>query len=248
MSLLVNFPEPSIAVVSFNRPQVLNALNWQSLEEFSKIVDRFYLDKKLRAVIITGSGTRAFSAGGDLNELHQYPSESDGRRLSEIMTLALRKLEAAPFPTIAAINGIARGGGVEIALACDIRIMAKNADLGFTQIKLGLTPGWGVGQRLLKTVGYSLAFDWLSSGAILDADEALRNRLVNRIVAEGAAVTTALDIARNWAKNPERRSWGSKRCCEAVNWTHRRKQPGWKAKYFRVSGLQKAIGNELRSF
>jgi enoyl-CoA hydratase len=194
MSVFLDQPEPGLGVIYVYRPQVRNALDWKAMQSFSqRIQEAQTLD--LNALVIAGS-KKAFIAGGDLKELARYPDRADGQRLSSQMTAALQQLEALPCPTIAAMNGAARGGGAEISLACDLRVMAEDADMGLVQVKLGLSPGWGAGQRLMRLVGYSLALEWLVTGKILSAQEAHRYGLANRIAPPGKALETSLDLAR----------------------------------------------------
>jgi enoyl-CoA hydratase len=187
--------EPGIGLLLVNRPQVRNALNWEAMEAFSLMVEDLHARTDLRTVILSGAG-RTFIAGGDLKQLHKNSGAADGLRLSRLMTNALMRLESLPFPIIAAINGPARGGGAEIALACDLRVLDAGADLGFVQISLGLTPGWGAGQRLLRMVGYSLALEYLAGGRVLTPLEAAACGLANRIAPPGEALTSALALAR----------------------------------------------------
>lgn len=201
MSVSLQVKQAGIAVLQVERPEVRNALNWEAIHAFSESIDHAHSLKDLRALIITGS-KQAFIAGGDLKELHSYSTPADGERLSATMREALDRLEALPCPTIAAMNGPARGGGAEISLACDLRFMARDADVGFVQIQLGLTPGWGAGQRLLRLVGYSRALEWLVSGQILSAEDAYKWGLVNRLTPAGQALQSALDLARQIAEQP----------------------------------------------
>ena len=201
MSVSLESIEGGIAILKIDRPQVRNALDWDAMYAFRDCVESAHAMTDLRAFIVSGSN-ETFIAGGDLKALHRFTSEEDGVRLSREMTLTLEMLEALPCPTIAAINGPARGGGAEICLACDLRIISTNADIGFVQIKLGLVPGWGAGQRLLHLVGYSLALEWLSTGRILSAEEALAFGLVNTLTPPGQALSTAIDLAQQVASNP----------------------------------------------
>ena len=193
-------PRPGVGLLRVSRPQVLNALSWEAMAAFGDAVEAAR-QADLRALIVTGGG-RAFIAGGDLKQLSAYPTEEDGRHMSRLMTRALQALEALPFPTIAAVNGPARGGGSEVALACDLRILATNADLGFVQMAWYVTPGWGMGQRLLRLVGYSRALEWLLTGKVLSAAEAEAHGLANRVVPEGEALSAALTLAEEIAALP----------------------------------------------
>ena len=206
--------EPQIAQITINRPRVRNALNWQAIDEFANAVEEAHLTPELSALVVTGAG-KAFASGGDLKALSTHRTEADGLRLAEGMTRALDRLAALPCPTIAAINGPARGGGAEIALACDLRVMAVNADLGLVHIRLGLTPGWGGGQRLLRLVGYSRALEWLTTGAVLTTQEALAHGLANRLTPEGACLSEALALARDIASQPPAAVQAAKRLLAA---------------------------------
>ncbi len=192
--------EPHIGLLKVDRPQVLNALSWEAMADFGEAVETAR-EADFRVLIVTGGG-RAFIAGGDLKQLADYPTEEDGRRMSRLMTRALQNLEALPFPTIAAVNGPARGGGSEVALACDMRVMAANADLGFVQTNWFVTPGWGMGQRLLRLAGYARALEWLLTSRVLSAEEALQHGLANRVVPAGEALEGALTLARQIAALP----------------------------------------------
>ena len=154
----------------------------------------------MRALIVTG-GREAFCAGGDLYELDGFPSRADGARLSSVMAAALDRLEALPYPTLAAMEGPALGGGAEIALACDLRIMAEGASLGMMHVRLGITPAWGGGQRLLALAGYARTFEWLAAGRVLTAAEAVATGLANRAVPRGQALEEASSWARSIAAN-----------------------------------------------
>lgn len=194
MSVRLETPTKGIVRLVVDRPQTRNALDWLSLAQFSAAVEQLWETTGIRCLIVTGAG-QSFIAGGDLKVLHNFSQYEDGQRLSQEMTSALNRLEALPFPVIAAINGPARGGGAEIALACDLRLMADNADLGFVQIQLGLIPGWGAGQRLLRLVGYGRALEYLATGAVLSPAQALAAGLVNRLCPADALQAEALALA-----------------------------------------------------
>lgn len=190
-----------ITILKIDRPDVRNALDWEAISTFRDTVESAHSMEDLRAFIVTGSN-ETFISGGDLKALARHTSEEDGLRLSREMSFALERLEALPCPTIAAIEGHARGGGAEICLACDLRIMSTNADIGFVQIKLGLVPGWGAGQRLLRLVGYSRALEWLTTGRVLSAEEAISCGLINNLTPPGEALSTAIDLSQKIASQP----------------------------------------------
>lgn len=201
MPVTIERIENEFALLEVNRPQVRNALDWQAMEDFASCIEQAHRMGDLRALILSGRG-RSFISGGDLKALRDHGSQADAVKLMRLMGNALNRLEALPCPTIAAINGPARGGGAEIALACDLRVMSADADIGLVQITLGLTPGWGAGRRLLHLVGYSLAMELLMTGLVLGAEEARALGLANRIVPPHAAQSGALDLAREINQMP----------------------------------------------
>ncbi len=183
-----------VAVLRINRPETRNALTWEAMEAFAQAIERALTEPDLRALVLTGSDG-AFCAGGDLYELHDYPTYADGLRLATLMGEALQVLESLPAITIAAVEGYALGGGAEIALACDLRVMAEGTQFGLMHVRLGICPAWGGGQRLLRTVGYSTALEWLVLGRVLSAKEAAAHGLANQVVPGGQALSAALELA-----------------------------------------------------
>lgn len=188
--------DDGIGVLTLNRPQVRNALDWEAMESFAEIVDSLHKENHLKALIVTGADG-AFCSGGDLTELDNYLSREDGRRLSALMGKALKRFEELPIPTLAAMEGPAIGGGAEIALACDLRIMAERAVLGLSHIRLAIIPAWGGGQRLLRLIGYPRSLEWLTTGKVVSAIEAYSAGLANRLVPEGRAFEHAIEIAHS---------------------------------------------------
>ncbi len=186
--------ENSIATVALNRPQALNALTWEAMQRFSESVTALENMQGLRAVVVYGTGG-AFCSGGDLHELHQYPEHEDGARLAAVMGEALDRWARLPCPTIAAIEGPALGGGAELALACDLRVMAQDSTFGMMHLKLAITPAWGGGQRLLRLVGYARALEWLVSAKVLSAQDALEHGVANAVTRVGRALSEALRLA-----------------------------------------------------
>lgn len=191
-----------VATIRFNRPEARNALTLAAMRQFSDTVNQLAADDSVRVVVLTGAGDRAFCSGGDLFDLAKYPTEDDARMFTNLMGDALLALENLPVPVIAAINGYALGGGSEIAVACDIRIADDQARMGFVQINLALTPGWGAGQRLMRLVGYSEAMHMLLRGEIFTAPELLAHKLVKTIVPQGQAYHHALQFADEIATKP----------------------------------------------
>lgn len=197
-SILLQHHPDGISQITFNRPHVRNALDIAALRSFAGAVRALWHHESLRAVVITGAGD-AFCAGGDLGELSRHLRADDARRIMPIMGDALSMLEALPVPVIAAVNGFALGGGSEIAIACDLRVIAEDARMGFVQVRRGLMPGWGGGQRLIRLVGYARAMELLLAAEPLDADAVHALGLANRVVPAGQALSAALAWAASIA-------------------------------------------------
>jgi len=201
-SIQYTLHQDGVAVVTFNRPDAHNALSVDAMRQFALTVALLHTEESLRAVVLTGAGNRAFCSGGDLRELSQHSDESFAREFITVMGDALLLLERLPVPVIAAVNGYALGGGSEIALACDLRILDASARLGFVQIRHALTPGWGAGQRLLRAVGYARALELLLTGRMLNAYESVEMGLAREVVPDGGALEAALMLARSFAVLP----------------------------------------------
>ncbi len=173
--------EKSTATVTVNRPKALNALNRETLEEIISCFNELAQDSRVLAVIITGSGEKSFVAGADISYMHQFDAFA-ARELGRLGQKAMSTIETFPRPVIAAVNGFALGGGCELCLACDIRIASENAKFGQPEVNLGVPPGFGGTQRLPRLVGKGAACELLYAGDIIDAREAFRIGLVNRVV------------------------------------------------------------------
>lgn len=201
-TLKIDKKDNGVVLIQFNRPHALNALNMDSMIAFWKAIRDLQHDADLQVLILGGAGEKAFCSGGDLVELREKVTEDDARYFTRIMTDALYTMECLPVPVIAAINGYALGGGSEIALACDMRLIDSAAKMGMVQINMALTPGWGAGQRLLRIVGYSKAMEMLLKGEALKADELIALKIANQKVEQGKALERALDFANQIAERP----------------------------------------------
>ena len=188
----------AIAVLTLNRPKVLNALNTETLDELRRTILALKHDEAVRAVILTGAGEKAFAAGADINEL-AVQSPSGGRDHAIRGQHVLDLIEQMGKPVIAAINGYALGGGCELAMACTLRLAADTAKLGQPEINLGIVPGYAGTQRLARLVGRGRALELLLTGDQIDAAEAYRLGLVNRVVPAAALMTEARALARRLA-------------------------------------------------
>lgn len=190
----------SIAVVTFNRPKVLNALNAKTLEELDTCFREFQQNPTVRVVILTGAGDRAFAAGADISEFATY-SPLQAREFSLRGQAVFDRIENLGKPTIAAIHGYAFGGGCELALACSIRIASQTARLGQPEVKLGIIPGYGGTQRLPRLIGKGMALEMILTGEPLSAEEALRCGLVNQVVPPERLLPAAKEIAKKIIAN-----------------------------------------------
>ncbi len=201
------------AYVTLNRPSVLNALNSITLDQlrdaFMKIVD----DSEIRAVILTGSGEKAFAAGADIQELIELvpvKAKELGYKWHDLFSL----IENMGKPVIAAVNGLAVGGGCELAMACDIRVASENSKFAQPELRLGVIPGGGGTQRLPRLVGKGIAKEIILTGRMISADEAFRIGLVNRVVPSLELITTCEEIADEIIKAAP---LAVRYCLEAVN-------------------------------
>ena len=184
-----------IALMVLNRPEALNALSFAILGEIGAALDEA-ATWPVRALIVTGAGPKAFCAGADIKELRGRSLVAQ-KRGAEMGQAVFEKITRLPMPSIAAINGFAFGGGLELALACTFRLATPNAKMGLPEIKLGLIPGYGGTQRLPRLIGEARALEMIMTGRTIGAEEAERFGLVNRVV-EGDATEAALAFAREF--------------------------------------------------
>lgn len=190
--------EERVATVTLNRPDVHNAQNDTLRRELHQVFTALTTDDDVTVIVITGAGDRAFSAGADIREFVEPASPTllrERRKRIEYRSV----MDRCSQPIIAAINGFALGGGLELALACDIRIAAESATLGLTEVNLAIIPGGGGTQRLPRLVGRGKALEMILTGARIPASEALRIGLVERVVPVGEALTAATELARTIA-------------------------------------------------
>jgi len=170
-----------ITTITFNRPKALNALNSALLEEFSQALDMVASDEDIRVLVLTGAGEKSFVAGADITQLAQLDALSSKVFIHKGLSI-INKLTDLPIPVIAAVNGFALGGGLEIAMACDFIYASENASFGQPEIKLGLIPGYGGTQRLPRIIGAAQAKELLFTGKMLKAQAALELGIINTIV------------------------------------------------------------------
>ncbi|HZT77027.1 MAG TPA: enoyl-CoA hydratase-related protein [Vicinamibacterales bacterium] len=192
--------DAGVALVTINRPKVLNALNSDTIDELRRTLLDLQRDEAVRALVLTGAGEKAFVAGADINEL-AVQTPTGGREHALKGQHVFDLVENLGKPVIAAINGFALGGGCELAMACTLRIAADTARLGQPEINLGLMPGYAGTQRLSRLVGRGRAMELILTGAPIAADEALRIGLVNRVVPAAELMTSARALAAQLAKS-----------------------------------------------
>src|SRR5712671_6978937 len=183
------------ALLRLNRPEALNALSFTILNEIAAAIDEV-ATWMIRALVVTGAGEKAFCAGADIKELRGR-SMMARKTGAELGQAAFAKIERLPLPSVAAINGFAFGGGLELALACTFRLATRNAKVGLPEIKLGLIPGYGGTQRLPRLIGEARALEMIMSGRTVEAAEAERIGLVNRLV-DGEPLEAACSFARTF--------------------------------------------------
>ncbi|PNX49403.1 MAG: crotonase [Thermoplasmata archaeon M9B1D] len=187
----------AIVFIKINRPQVLNALNTETVSEVTKAIEELEKDKKIKVAILTGEG-KAFIAGADISAMSNMTS-LEAKEFAEAGHGMLNKIEASRLPFIAAVNGYALGGGCETLMACDIVIAAKSAKLGQPEINLGISPGFGGTQRLPRLVGRMKAKELLLTGKNLTADEAAKIGLVNKTVEDAVLMDEVEKLANEIA-------------------------------------------------
>jgi len=203
-SLIIQHKSDGILTITIERPQALNALNAEVIKQLAEAIDRAQTDSEVKTIVITGSGDKAFVAGADIKEFADY-SGKEGKALAQQGQDSLfNRIERSSKPVIAAVNGFALGGGLELALACHIRIASDNARMGLPEVSLGVIPGYGGTQRLPQIVGKGKAMEMILSAKMMGANDAAACGLVNAVVPPDALLETAHNMARSIMKNSPR--------------------------------------------
>ncbi|MBM3910895.1 MAG: enoyl-CoA hydratase/isomerase family protein [Nitrosopumilaceae archaeon] len=200
MSLVTTSKSDGICIIKINRPEKLNAMNSDVAKEIISIFEKTGTDDSVKVIILTGEGDRAFSAGADIEYMSKIsPDESvEYAKLGQLLTATVENVRQ---PTIAAVNGFALGGGCELAMSCDIRIASDTAKLGQPEVTIGIPPGWGGTQRLLRIVGVAKAKELVYTGKMIKADEAKEIGLVNHVVPLASLMDEAMKMAKAIAEN-----------------------------------------------
>ena len=190
-------------IVRIDRPGARNAMSRGAMEELAEITETLHQSDNVGCAILTGTGEAAFIAGGDLKDFSELNTPKQGAEMGKRMQEVLSRWETLPMPTIAAIGANAYGGGCEVALACDMRIMADTASLVFSQVRLGLMTGWGGAYRLVRLVGPGNAMAILTTGEYVDAQRGKALGLLTGVAPEGFALAHALDLARQITRHDD---------------------------------------------
>ncbi|MDP3780671.1 MAG: enoyl-CoA hydratase-related protein [Nitrosopumilaceae archaeon] len=200
MSLVTTSKSDGICIIKINRPEKLNAMNSDVAKELITIFEKTGTDDSVKVIILTGEGDRAFSAGADIEYMSKIsPDESvEYAKLGQLLTATVENVRQ---PTIAAVNGFALGGGCELAMSCDIRIASDTAKLGQPEVTIGIPPGWGGTQRLLRIVGIAKAKELVYTGKMIKAEEAKEIGLVNHVVPLASLMDEAMKMAKTIAEN-----------------------------------------------
>lgn len=202
LTTLVQFNEieKGIGLITLNRPEAANAMSIQLLTDLNECLDEVFKNREIRVVLITGSGDKAFCAGADLKE-RKNMNEQQVRETVRLIGSTINRVEALPQPVIAVLNGVAFGGGLELALACDLRIASSEAKMGLTEVSLGIIPGAGGTQRLPRLIGLGKAKELIYTARRITASEALEINLINEVVEKEDLLQRATELAREIAKN-----------------------------------------------
>ena len=193
--------QDAIAIVTINRPTKLNALNKATIQELHDGFKSLNEDKSVKAIIVTGSGEKAFVAGADISEFANFSVEEGGNLAAEGQRLLFDFVQNLSTPVIAAVNGFALGGGLELAMSCHFRVASDNAKMGLPEVTLGVIPGYGGTQRLAQLVGKGRAMEMIMTAGMIDAETAKNSGLVNHVVSQAELLDFTKGIAAKITKN-----------------------------------------------
>ncbi len=200
MSLITTSKTDGICTVKINRPEKLNAMNMDAAKELTEVFENLGKDDSVKVIILTGEGDKAFSAGADIEYMSKI-SADESEEYAKLGQLVTGTVENVKQPTIAAVNGFALGGGCELAMSCDIRIAANTAKMGQPEVTIGIPPGWGGTQRLMRIVGIAKAKEMVYTGKMIKAEEAREIGLVNQVVELSTLMDETMKMAKTIAGN-----------------------------------------------
>lgn len=204
----------AVVLVTLNAPERRNAIDQQMVDGLHRVLDELWHDESLAALVLTGAGDKAFAAGADIAQLRERTSAD---ALKGINATIFNRIEEFPAPVIAAVRGFALGGGCELAIACDLRVLGEGARLGQPEVKLGIIPAAGGTYRLPRLIGLGRARELVYTGRMVDAQEALRIGLANLVVPDAEVVERALALANDIAQNGRQAVRGAKRALNAIS-------------------------------
>lgn len=199
-NILVEETRP-ISTITINRPNKLNALNRETIQELHEAFKQLESEKEIKVIILTGSGEKAFVAGADISEFADFSEKQGGKLAAKGQKLLFDFVENLSKPVIAAVNGFALGGGLELAMACHFRVASDNARMGLPEVSLGVIPGYGGTQRLPQLIGKGRAMELIMTAGMIDADQALNYGLVNHVVSQENLLSFCEDLADKISKN-----------------------------------------------
>ena len=199
-NLLIN-QNNGVCTITINRPNKLNALNKETIQELHDAIQEANLDKQVKVIILTGSGEKAFVAGADISEFAHFDVENGAKLAQKGQELLFDLVENLPTPVIAAVNGFALGGGLELAMACHFRVASSNAKMGLPEVSLGVIPGYGGTQRLPQLVGKGRAMEMIMTAGMIDAQQALSFGLVNHVTSQEELLTFCEGLANKIMRN-----------------------------------------------
>ena len=236
-NILSNYAD-GITTITINRPKKLNALNKSTIQELHDAFDAADNDKNTKVIIVTGSGEKAFVAGADISEFADFDVKEGGKLAAQGQALLFDFVENLSTPVIAAVNGFALGGGLELAMACHFRVASTNAKMGLPETSLGVIPGYGGTQRLPQLVGKGRAMEMIMTAGMIDANRALSYGLVNHVVAQEELLSLAESIAGKIMRNS---SVAISKAIKAINANYKDGKDGFKVE---IKQFGKCFGTE----
>jgi len=198
---ILNTQEQSIATVTINRPNKLNALNKETIGELHNVFSELESDENIKVIILTGSGEKAFVAGADISEFAQFSEKQGGKLAAKGQNILFDFIEHLSTPVIAAVNGFALGGGLELAMACHFRVVSDNAKMGLPEVSLGVIPGYGGTQRLPQLIGKGRAMEMIMTAGMISAEQAVSYGLANHVCPQEELLPLCTKIAQRISNN-----------------------------------------------